>query len=126
VWMTFRGIGRARYDALQERHPPTAEQQLKTKQQLGTDDKLAWNPDTFPPALIAACLVEPKLTEEEVQRLWISDEWNQAELATLITTALEVNSTRRTVELGKDLRETRGSERKSSTARNGASRTQSS
>ena len=126
VWMTFKGIGRARFDALQEAHPPTAEQQLKAKQQLGTDDRLAWNPETFPPALVAASLVEPKLSEVEVQRLWTSDDWNQAELTTLVQTALEVNSTRRTVEVGKDTRGTRASGSKSGTARNAGSRTRSS
>lgn len=126
VWVTFRGVGRARYDALVEAHPPSAEQQLKAKQQLGTDEKLMWNPDTFPPALIAMSLVEPQLTEVQVLKLWTSEEWNQAELANLLTTAMEVNSTRRTVELGKDLHVTRGSGSKSGTARNGASRTRSS
>jgi hypothetical protein len=121
---TFRSVGRAAYDALVGTHQPTASQRAQAKS-LGMGE-IAWNPDTFPPALVALCLSTPKLTEEEVGALWASDDWNQAELAVLLQAAVEVNGTRRTVDLGKDWRKTPSSEPSSTTALNGASPTVSS
>lgn len=106
---TFRSIGRAAYDALVDRFPATAEQRQKAKAQgiLDAGGVLGWNPETFPPALVAACLVEPKLSEDEVAAVWASEDWNQAELQTLLGAAIEVNGTRRVVDLKKGLRPTR-------------------
>lgn len=103
VHFVLRAIGRATYDALQDAHPPTQEQRNKAKR-LGLDASgaLAWNPETFPAALVAASLVEPKLSEAEMQALWADDNWNQAELSELFAAAVKVSGTRRTVELGKD------------------------
>lgn len=114
AYFKFRGIGRAAYEALVDRHPPTAEQRSQAKSK-GLDGQ-AWNPDTLPQALVAACLVEPKLSADEVDQLWASPNWNQAELAVLLTTAIEVNGTRRTVDMGKDSRRTPASGGRSLTA----------
>lgn len=114
AYFKFRGIGRARYEALVDRHQPTENQRTKAK--ASGMGEIAWNHDTFPPALVAACLVDPPLTEEEVAQLWASEDWNQAELVTLLNTAIEVNGSRRTVDLGKDSRQTRSSAAKSRTA----------
>lgn len=114
VWFRFRGIGRAAYEALIDTHPATAEQRTKAK--ASGMGELAWNHATLPPVLVAACLVEPAMTEEQARALWADPNWNQAELATLLTTAIEVNGTRRTVELGKDSRPTRNSAVKSRSA----------
>lgn len=121
---TFRSVGRAAYDGLVNAHQPTASQRAQAKS-LGMGE-IAWNPDTFPPALVALCLAEPKLTEEEVCSLWESDDWNQAELSVLLQAAVEVNGTRRSVELGKDWRKTPPSGRNSTTASSAASPTVSS
>lgn len=99
AYFTLKSIGRAAYDALVDAHQPTGAQRAKAKS-LGIGE-LAWNHETFPPALVAACLVEPQLSEEEVASLWRDDSWNQAELQALLQAAIEVNGTRRTVELGK-------------------------
>lgn len=114
VRFTFRGIGRAGYEAIVDRHPPTQDQRTKAK--AGGLGELAWNHDTMPPALVHACLVEPQLTIEEVNQLWSSPDWNQAELGVLLNAAIEVNGSRRTVELGKDSRQTRPSGARSRTA----------
>lgn len=119
---TFRGIGRGNYEAIVDKHPPTAEQRTKAKAN-GLGD-LAWNHDTMPPVLVHACLVEvfiggekqPDMTLEEVQGLWDDPDWNQAELGVLLNAAIEVNGSRRVVELGKDSRVTRSSGAKSLTA----------
>ena len=95
---TFRGIGRQGFEALIDSHEPTADQRKKARKD---GDEVQWNPDTFPQALVAASLVDPDLTEEEVQEIWDSPDWNQAELLELFAAALEVNTTRRTASLGK-------------------------
>lgn len=100
VWFTLRGIGRTRYDALLDAHPPTAEMRLKAK--AAGFETASWNWDTFPPALVHACLVDSDLTLEDLQEMWDSDDWNQAELTEILNAAVAVNGTRRTVELGKD------------------------
>lgn len=114
VLFRFRGIGRARFEAMVDHHQPTAEQRAKAKTQGYST--LSWNPETFPPALVAACLVEPDLTEAQVAELWCNPDWNQAELQTLLDTSIEVNAQRRTVELGKDWSQTRSSEPRSPSA----------
>lgn len=99
VHFKFRGIGRHAYEALVDAHPPTPEQRTKAK--AGGFEAVAWNYDTFPPALVAACLVAPAMSVDDVAAIWDSADWNQAELQTLLNAAIEVNGTRRTVELGK-------------------------
>lgn len=56
VEFRFRALGRPKYRALRDAHPGTAEQRF--------------NPDTFPEALIAACSVEPKMSEADVAALF--------------------------------------------------------
>lgn len=124
VKVTFRGIGRKTYDDLIQDHPPTLEQLAKAKKDGHSD--LAFNLDTFPPAIVAASMVEPTLTLEQVQEIWDSDEWNQVELGELFNSAMQVNGTRRTVDLGKDSPLIGSSAPKSGTARNRGSRTPSS
>lgn len=100
IEFVFKSIGRRKFDDLITAHPPTTEQRRKHK-----DDgagELNWNVDTFPPALIFASLVEPTMEEQEVKELWDSDEWSGAETMSLFLTAMEVNSNRKVVDLGKD------------------------
>ena len=49
----FRAIGPSLYDQMQFQHPPTKPQE---------DRDMAYNPDTFIPAVIAACSVKPTAT----------------------------------------------------------------
>jgi hypothetical protein len=104
IELKFRSIGRKNYDALLEAHPPTPEQ-IKEFQEANADKEgnpgkgqPPYNVDTFAPALVAASLAEPELSEEQVQELF--DEWNATELAELWVAALEVNTQRRVVSLG--------------------------
>jgi hypothetical protein len=60
---TFRGIGRKAWTDLIGQHPPTDEQ----RKLLGRG--IDHNPETFPAAAIAASLVEPAATPEQVARL---------------------------------------------------------
>ena len=90
VVMTFRSVGRKAYDDLVMAHPPTDEQK---------EMDYSYNPETFTPAIIAASCVEPDLTLEEATAIF--DEWNGSEISQLFLTALEVNTARRTADLGK-------------------------
>lgn len=96
----FRSVGRRKYEELVENCPAT-KKQITDAQKEGVDVP-GWNPETFPPTLIAAALVEPEFTEEEVFEIWESDDWNQAELVTLFMAAMAVNAERKVVELGKE------------------------
>lgn len=57
VSFRFRAIPRSKYRELESAHP-------------GRPDKQeAWNPETFAPALIAACSLDPKMSDADVHRL---------------------------------------------------------
>lgn len=103
----FRGIGRRPFDDLVDAHLPTKEQKERAKRE-GSGD-ITWNPESFPPALVSAASVEPKLSVEEAQEIWESPEWNQAEIMAVFFGALNANSQRRITELGKDYGTTNGS-----------------
>lgn len=89
VTMTFQAIGRGAYERLMNDHPATEEQKIE-------NEDVPYNPDTFPPALIAASCIEPKMEEEDAKE--ICDTWNGAEVTLLFYTALQVNTATRTVD----------------------------
>jgi hypothetical protein len=71
VVFRFEGLGRGAFAKLQAEHPPT-DAQLET---VGRD--LEFNPETFPPALMAATCVAPEELRGNVAE-WteINDGWN--------------------------------------------------
>lgn len=79
--MVFLALNGDEYDALTAAHPPTPKQKA---------DNHTWNPDTFPPALIAAVSSQPKLSVEQAKALWKHKDWSAGEQATLFSRALEV------------------------------------
>lgn len=81
--VTLRAIGSKAYDVLVGMHVPTAEQKK---------EGAAYNPDTFGPALISACSVNPHITPNEAKELWESDEWSRGEVMELFVAAVEVCS----------------------------------
>lgn len=95
--LRFRSIGRKAYDALLREHPATDEQKEEAKA-VGSPEP-PYNIETFAAALIAASCVDPQMTEAQVRELW--DEWNTAEIVPCWMAALEVNTQRRVVDLGK-------------------------
>lgn len=97
VTLRFRSIGRKAYDALLRQHPPTEEQKAEATKE-GTPEP-PYDIDSFAPALVAASCIEPMMTPEQVRELW--DEWNTAEILPCWMAALEVNTQRRVVDLGK-------------------------
>lgn len=95
----MRAVGRKRFDDLMAKHPPTSDQRKKAREDGAGE--ISWNPDTFPPALIHLSIVTPKMTPEEVSELWASEDWSGAETIALFMGAMEVNSNRRDINLGK-------------------------
>lgn len=72
----FRSIGRQAYELLLRKHKPTAAQRKEEK-------TIQFNPDTFPPALVAAASYDPVITEEEAIEIFDDPDWNNAELLKL-------------------------------------------
>lgn len=124
VSVRFRSIGRHAWDDLIRQHPPTDAQVAEAK--AAGMGELNFNSDSFPPAVVAASLDEPRMTVDEVAELWDSPDWNQAELGVLFAAALEVNNSRHTLDLGKDSAGTAATGRRSAGAAKKASPTRSS
>lgn len=77
----LRSIGAQAWADLLRQHPPL-------KHQRG----YAHNPDTFPPAAVAACSVAPKLTEDQAARMFAtfeSGEWSKLWIAAVGLNELE-------------------------------------
>lgn len=101
VCFQFRGIGRKKYDKLVGDHRPS-ERTKERVTELGGDPRFTpFDPETFPPVIISASLIDPELTVGEVEGMYDDDDWNGAELTALLETALEANTEYRQVELGK-------------------------
>lgn len=70
----FESIGRAAYAELLRAHPPTPSQEKDYKEKLKARSKplepLPYNPETFPPALLSACCVVPRLSPADADQIW--------------------------------------------------------
>lgn len=101
----FRAMGRERYKALVDRHPPTTAMVDEAKENRQAVPE--FNPETLAPQLISASMIEPRLTPEEVQALILPvDEvteengiaglgWTEAEYGELFNASLLVNNSSR-------------------------------
>lgn len=98
IEFTLRAIGRKQYADLMEQHPPTDEQR-KDARRAGTE--ATFDGETFYPAVIAASLVEPQMSEEDVKELFDSEAFNAAEVLQFVSAVIEVNQSRKTVDLKK-------------------------
>lgn len=79
---TFRSIGRREWRKLSSEHPPSDEQRA-------LEPDLDHNPDTFPPAAIAASCIEPKLTLDDAA--WLCDELPDGEFWRIWQAVLSAN-----------------------------------
>jgi len=95
----FRSIGRRAYETLLMDHQPTPEQVAQAKKQ--GDGEFNWNPDSFPPALLAASLVSPILDEADIKDIWEGEDWSASETMSLFMCAMEANSTHRILDIPK-------------------------
>lgn len=81
------------------------------------NEKLAWNEETFAPALIAACATEPTIPLEQAQH--ICDEWEESTYNQLFHAALMVNAEESKVPFSaRNTARTTGSESNSTSAVN--------
>jgi hypothetical protein len=77
----FEGLGQGEFALLQAAHPATDE--VRKRLGLADDQPLQWNPETFPPALMAASCIEPIELKNnvaefaEIQRTWSSGQVQQ-------------------------------------------------
>lgn len=105
----LRSIGRKKFEKLQADYPITDENRAKaTVENDGKDPGIEWDPDAFPPMLIAECIVSPVKFEEDDDEAkaefisWITgEEWNLSETSSLFEAAWQVNTIRRVIDLGK-------------------------
>lgn len=80
----FEDIGKKAYDDLVSAHRPTAEQKQEWKDE-GGEGVLAYNINTFPPALLAAAAISPTMTTEQADKIF--EEWGNWEVIRLFNTA---------------------------------------
>lgn len=83
----FEGLSREDWERLLDDHRPKEHQRSRARRE-GTSEFLNWDPDTFPPALIAATLVDPPgITLDKARELWESDRFNRSELEAIFSGA---------------------------------------
>lgn len=105
VEFTFVAIGRVPYRDLIAAHPATPEQQreARTEQKdAGTPphkiEKLGWNPDTFPAALLAECCTSHQWDADGWRRVLDDERLNIAEAQSLISGALAAQARRKVID----------------------------
>jgi hypothetical protein len=83
VTLKYQAIGMRAYDRLVAKHPPKPEQRA---------EGASFDIDSFAPALIAACSVEPELTTTEAKQIWESEDWSRGDVMVLFRNAVELNN----------------------------------
>lgn len=82
--LKYQALSPKEFDDLVAKYPPNPKQKT---------DGMAYNPDTFGPALVAASLVEPKLSVEDVTSIIDSGTWSPGEVNTLTGEAMSLCQT---------------------------------
>lgn len=83
VTLKFQAIGMRSYDRLVSKHPPKAEQRAEGS---------SFDIDSFAPALISACAVDPEITPTQAKQLWESEDWSRGDVMVLFRQAVELNN----------------------------------
>lgn len=83
VSLKFQAIGMREYDKLVSKHPPNAEQRV---------DGSPFNIDSFAPALIAACSVDPEISLKDATEIWNSPDWSRGDVMVLFRNAVDLNN----------------------------------
>lgn len=113
-WFLVEALPQPDYDALIAEHPPTAKQSAEARKEHGPKASLAFNTETFPAALIAACTSvitsegeDPEtgkpvesfehLTPEFVDEMRTGGNWSTGELNELFEAAGKVNASRASI-----------------------------
>lgn len=82
--LRYRALSSKEFDDLVAAHPPTPKQQR---------DGMAYNPDTFGPALVAAVCIDPILSVDDAKALINSPDWSAGEAGTLTGEAMRLCQT---------------------------------
>jgi hypothetical protein len=91
VLFRFEGLGQGDFALLLAAHPATPE--LKARLGLPVDADLEWNPETFPPALMAASCIEPKeLTGDLAEWTEIHQKWSNGQVTRIWGTCMTANA----------------------------------
>jgi hypothetical protein len=96
----FKAMNRKAFVELAKAHAPT-EEQIAEFEKESEKGELEWNPETFPQALIARCMIQDEMDEDELIEWLNSDAWNQTELLELFAAAYSANLGRQVVDMGK-------------------------
>ena len=83
VTLKYQAIGMRAYDRLVAKHPPKPEQRA---------EGASFDIDSFAPALIAACSVDPEITPSEAKQIWDSEDWSRGDVMVLFRNAVELNN----------------------------------
>src|SRR5262245_40963053 len=83
VTLKYQAIGMQAYDRLVGKHPPKPEQRA---------EGASFDINTFAPALISACSVDPEISPVEAKEIWDSDEWSRGDVMVLFRQAVELNN----------------------------------
>jgi hypothetical protein len=83
VTLKYQAIGMRAYDRLVAKHPPKPEQRA---------EGASFDIDSFAPALIAACSVDPEITPAESKQIWDSEDWSRGDVMVLFRNAVELNN----------------------------------
>ena len=79
--LKFQAISAVELDKLRAKHPPTKVQQANGQ---------GINFETFQPALVAATLIDPEMSEDDAREMWASDYWSSGELMQIFEAASDV------------------------------------
>lgn len=101
IKFVFRNIGRKPYEDILLDCAPTDAQKERMLTRGQDPDQMEFDPDRFPPMLIAASMIEPEWSEEEVMDMYNDPNWSPAELGILFSTAQEAQYHSTVVSLGK-------------------------
>lgn len=74
VTFLLRSISNVDFDKLVTKHPPTLEQKAESAN---------YNQNTFAPALLAVCVVEPEASAAEWDKIWNGKNWSRGEIGDL-------------------------------------------
>lgn len=85
-----------KWDALLAAHPATAAQK-KQAAEAGRDEPV-YDPDSFAPALVAACAIGPEMSEAQAKELL--DAWSEGDSADLVNACAQLTRGSNLVDLG--------------------------
>lgn len=83
VTLKYQAIGMRAYDKLVSKHPPKPDQRA---------EGASFDIDSFAPALIAACCVEPEISVAQAKEIWDSEAWSRGDVMVLFRNAVELNN----------------------------------